>query len=186
MRLLVACSICLVYVFYSTASFAYAKSKSISVNNLSVEVVNREIKVDSEVRYRVDEKVKSALNNGIEIFFGFELELQMQREIWPDTTIAILKQKFRLKYHALSKQYVLVNVDQGQERSFPDLYSAFYYMGRFRNLVLANLDSMELDKQYQVRARARLLSENLPLPLRIKSYFSKDWRPSSGWTVWPM
>ena len=186
MRLLVACSICFVYVLYNFVPLAHADSRFITVNKLSVEVVDQEIMVDSEVRFRVDEKVKAALSNGVDINFILELELRLQREIWPDSTLATQARKFRLKYHALSNQYILVNLNEDKERSFPDLYSAFFHMGRFRNLALTGLHVVELKQQYYIRARARLVSEDLPLPLRIKSYFSRDWRPSSGWTVWPM
>jgi len=186
MRLLAACSICVVYAFSFCQLVAHASSHSISVNGLSIEIIDQEINVDCEVQYTVDDKVKAALSNGIEVSFIFELELRLDREIWPDSTVVALAREFRVKYHALSKQYVMVETDNNFERSFPDLYSAFFYQGHLRNVVLANIDVLALNQQYYVRARARLLSENLPLPLRIKSYFSEDWRPSSGWTIWPM
>ena len=186
MRLLVACSICFIYVLITCPPIAHASNTSISVSELLVEVVDREIIIDCSVKYVVDDKVKTALSNGIEVSFVLELELKMDREIWPDTEVAKLIREFRLKYHALSKQYVLFDVQNNIERSFPDLSSAFHHFGRLRKLALANIDILELDQQYYVRARARLLPEKLPLPLRIKSYFSADWRPSSGWTIWPM
>ena len=186
MRLLVACSLCLFYVLNSAHFFAYAAINNISVKELLIEIVERNIHIDCEVEYGVDKKVKSALRNGIEVTFALELQLQLDHEIWLDTTVTSLVREFRLKYHALSKQYVLKDVEKGHERSFPDLYSAFFYMGNMRELMLANIDVLELDQKYYVRARARLLTEKLPLPLRVKSYFSQDWRPSSGWTIWPM
>lgn len=186
MRLLVACSICAIYVLTIYSSTAHASTNDISVKELLVEIVDREITVDCSVKFTVDDKVKSALSNGIEVSFILNLELRMERDIWIDATVAEFAREFRLKYHALSKQYVMIDVESEEERSFPDLYSAFYYMGRMHKVILANIDILELDHQYYVRARARLQSEKLPLPLRIKSYFSPDWRPSSGWTSWPM
>ena len=186
MRLLVACSICLIYVLTTNQLVAYASSDQISVNELLIEIVDRDIKVDCKVKYAVDDRVKVALNNGIEMLFSVDFELQLERQNWLDTKISSLAREFRLKYHALSKQYVLINVEKDYERSFPNLNSAFSYMGRLDDIALASIDVLELDQQYYVRARARLVSESLPLPLRIKSYFSPAWRPSSGWTIWPM
>ena len=186
MRLLVACSICVIYVLMICSSIAHASTNNIEIKELSVEIVDREIKVDSKVSYALDSKIKNAISNGIEVSFIFDLELRMERKIWPDTVIAALTREFRIKYHALSKQYVMVDVETKQERSFPDLYSAFYFIGHLRKLHLASIDAVELNQQYYIRARARLQTEKLPLPLRIKSYFSSDWRPSSGWTAWPM
>ena len=68
----------------------------------------------------------------------------------------------------------------------PDLYSAFYFQSRIKNIELADIGSLDLEQKYFVRVRARLASEMLPLPLRIKSYFTREWRPTSGWTIWPM
>ena len=186
MRLLVACSAYLIYVLSTYQYVAHASTEYISVNEVQIEIVEHEINIDCKVRYAVDEAVKAALSNGIEVSFTLELQLQRNQANWLDTTIASLMREFRLKYHALSKQYVLIEVEQEYERSFPDLYSAFSYMGQLHNIVLANIDVLELNQIYYVRARARLVSENLPLPLRIKSYFSPAWRPTSGWTTWPM
>lgn len=186
MRLLAACSICVIYVLTNYSSDAYASADTISIRELLVEIVDREINVDCRIKFAVDDKIKTAIGNGIEVSFILDLELRMEREIWLDATVAELRREFRIKYHALSKQYVMVDEDSGQERSFPDLYSAFFFIGNIRKNPLATIDVLELEQQYYIRARARLQTEKLPLPLRIKSYFSPDWRPSSGWTAWPM
>lgn len=186
MRLLVACSVYFAYVLSSYQFVAHASAEYISVNDVLIEIVDRKINIDCKVKYAVDETVRTALSNGIEVSFILELQLQLQRANWLDETVASLVREFRLKYHALSKQYVLIDVGKDYERSFPDLYSAFSYMGQLRDVVLASIDVLELNQQYYIRARARLVSENLPLPLRIKSYFSSAWRPTSGWTTWPM
>jgi hypothetical protein len=126
------------------------------------------------------------LRNGIEMSFLLEIELRQENIYWIDPLISQLQRKFRVKYHALAKQFVMVDMGNKKERSFPDLYSAFYYQRQIRNAELASIGSLDLAKEYYIRARARLVSEDLPLPLRIKSYVSTGWRPSSGWTVWPM
>ena len=186
MRLLAACSACIIYLLIHYSSVAHASADSISIKELSIEIVDSDIKVDCRIKYVLDDKIKSAISNGIEVSFIVDIELRKERELWLDTSVAELSREFRIKYHALSKQYVMVDTKNGHERSFPDFYSAFYFIGRLRNNHLATIDILELDQQYYVRARARLQAEKLPLPLRIKSYFSPDWRPSSGWTSWPM
>ena len=186
MRLLAACGVSLFCMLTNILSIALATPDSILIEELTVDVVDSDIHVDCSINYVVDDKIKTAISNGIEISFVLDLELKMQREIWPDTTVAQFSRVFYIKYHALSKQFVMVDMKNGYERSFPDLYSAFYFMGNLHNNRLGSIDTLELEHQYYIRARARLQSEMLPLPLRIKSYFSPVWRPSSGWTSWPM
>ena len=45
---------------------------------------------------------------------------------------------------------------------------------------------LEEQENYVVQLRSRLLSSELPLPLRMKSYFSPKWRLDSGWYQWPL
>jgi len=162
-----------------------SQSHSIVIKDLTTTVLDDQIKVDCEVSYRLDGGVKEALSNGIEMTFRLEIELVEDTPFWVDDIHSSIKREFKVKYHALSKQYVMKDVSSDVERSFPDLYSAFYYQRRLYNAILTNYDSSPAN-EYYLRARARLVSEDLPLPLRIKSYLSSSWRLSSGWTIWPM
>ena len=163
-----------------------AQNESIEIKDLHTVVVNDQIKVNCEVSYSLEDSLKAALSNGIEMSFRLEIELRQKTPYWLDITQAKLEREFTVKYHALSKQYVMQDAGSDVERSFPDLYSAFYYQRRLHNAVLANSEVLQAQQQYYMRARARLISEQLALPLRIKSYFSAAWRPNSGWTEWPM
>ena len=185
MRLQALSSYLLIYFLTLGLSFASPR-ESISVHEVSVSVIDKKIIVDCEVQYGLDGQVKEALRNGIEMMFILEIELKHDNPYWVDQKLSSLQREFKIKYHALSKQYVMTETDNEIERSFPDLYSAFYFQKRLHNAELASVESLDLEQEYYLRARARLVSEKLPLPLRIKSYVSASWRPSSGWTVWPM
>lgn len=171
-------------VFLSLSS--EAQQKAIVIKDLHSRIIDNHIKVNCDVSYRLEDSVKEALSNGIEMSFRLEIELMQQNPYWLDNTQARIEREFIVKYHALSKQFVMKDAGSDIERSFPDLYSAFYYQRRLHNAILAQEDKLESEQHLYLRARARLLSEQLPLPLRIKSYLSSDWRPSSGWTIWPM
>jgi len=185
MRLLASFGLLFIIVFQLYPSSVLA-DESITVRDLSSNVTGKKIRVNCEIQYGLDDRVKEALRNGIEMSFLLEIELRQEAIYWIDPLVSKFRREFQVKYHALSKQFVMVEIGSFKERSFPDLYSAFYYQRRVRNAELANIDSLDLEQEYYIRARARLISENLPLPLRIKSYVSTGWRPSSGWTVWPM
>ncbi|MDW3095984.1 MAG: DUF4390 domain-containing protein [Gammaproteobacteria bacterium] len=185
MRLLSLPSFLFIFSIALCCTSAWAE-KGIRVNDLSSSVVDKKIRVDCEIHYGLSDKVKEALRNGIEMSFLLEVELRQESLYWLDPLVNNLFREFRVKYHALSKQFVMIEMGSHKERSFPDLYSAFYYQRKIHNAELASIDSLDVKHEYYIRARARLLSEKLPLPLRIKSYVSSSWRPSSGWTVWPM
>ncbi|MEM7303951.1 MAG: DUF4390 domain-containing protein [Pseudomonadota bacterium] len=159
-------------------------SSGINVDDVSVKVAERIVTVDCDFTYEVDNNVESALSNGVEIAFVVDVELVEENIYWLNRNVGSFSYVFFLKYHALSQQFILR--DHNSEQSFPDLYSAFYFQSRIQDIEIANVDSLDLDQKYFIKARARLASEMLPLPLRIKSYFSSEWRPTSGWTIWPM
>lgn len=163
-----------------------SQNDSIDITQLTTKVDDKQIRIDCEVSYRLDDSVKEALSNGIEMTFRLEIELMQESIYWIDNIHADLIREFKVKYHALSKQYVMRDAGSDVERSFPDLYSAFYYQRRLHNANLSDVESLQPQNKYYLRARARLVSEALPLPLRIKSYLSRAWRPSSGWTIWPI
>lgn len=171
---------CLFYLF----SFSSQADTGMTIDDVSVRILDRVIMVDCDVNYQVDPKVEDALTNGVEVAFILDIELIEENKYWLNKGVGKFSYIFFIKYHALSQQYILK--DKNNERSFPDLYSAFYFQSRVKNIELGNIDSLDLERKYFVRARARLASEILPLPLRIKSYFANEWRPTSGWTIWPM
>lgn len=185
MQLLARCVLTTLTILLCGASPAWSEN-SIKITELLSSRYDNLLKVQCEIQYQLDDKVKEALRNGIEMTFKIEIELMQSKPLLLDKTQSRFNREFKVKYHALSKQFVMKVTDSDIERSFPDLYSAFYYQRYFHNAPLADLSMILKDKKYYIRARARLASEQLPLPLRIKSYLSKGWRPSSGWTLWPI
>ena len=185
MRLFAANSVLVIFLCNICFSSAYSHD-NISVSNLSVTLAEEKIQVNCEVLYSVHQQVREALGNGIEMTFALEIELRRKKPGWFDPHLGSLQHVFKIKYHALSKQYVMREAGSLVERSFPDLYSAFFYQRQLQQATLADAEILSKDQKYYLRARARLVSESLPLPLRIKSYLSANWRPSSGWTLWPM
>ncbi len=185
MRLLISQRSILVIVLTIFSSSVYA-ANGIDILDLSTKVVEQKILIECDMKYALDDRIKEALRNGIKMSFLLEIELRQDNTYWLDPVINKLQKEFRVKYHALSKQYILVETDSEKERSFSDLYSAFYYLSRIRDVELGSINGLNVENEYYIRARVRLVTEELPLPLRIKSYVSSSWRPASGWTLWPM
>ena len=175
----------ILFFLFTASTVSYAQA-DIVISELNVEQVDDEILVACVVNYDIHDKVEIALDNGIQMTFSLLIELRQDRGYWPDATVATVNKSFNVKYHALSEHYVVMDVDNAVEKSFPRLRDAFVNQGQFENISLASLGLLLDEEEYYVRAKAFLSSENLPLPLRVKSYFSADWRPSSGWTRWPI
>lgn len=156
----------------------------IKIEKLVTKKYEQSIHVSCEVSYYLHDKVKEALANGIMMSFVTDLELIENTPNWFNQVQARYQKVFSIKYHALSKQFVVSM--NGEDRSYPDLFSVFYQQTRLCDFRIGPISVTQFSESVYVRAKVRLLTEALPLPLRVKSYLSKDWRPSSGWTVWPM
>ena len=174
----------LMCIFATHASLA--KSSGIEVNYLNVIELNNELRLDAEIAYELNSEIREALMNGISLIFQVEVQLVSSKEWRLDKIISSIVKTHLLKYHALSKQFILENLETGKSDSFPDLESVLLHQGRVSAVHVAEMGSLNSQENYIVQMRSRLLTNKLPLPLRMKSYFSPKWRLNSGWHEWPL
>jgi hypothetical protein len=142
--------------------------------------------LDCETDVDLPDSIREALEKGVGIEFVMEIRLRDKIKYWPNPEIGDLKYVFQVKYHALSKQYIVTSNRGKLRAAYPDLYSAFRGKSHIAPLRLILSEPLAPDKTYYLEAVFRMRTETLPLPLRMKSYFYKEWRPSSGWTTWPI
>ena len=163
---------------------ARAKTRAIEINYLNITELNNELRLDAEIAYELNSEVREALINGIPLMFQVEVQVvYLQKWLW-DKVITTAVKTHSLKYHILSKQFVLENLETGESDSFPDLESVLTQQGRVSAMRISEADYLNQKKTYVVKLRSQLLTNKLPLPLRMKSYFSPKWRLDSGWYQW--
>jgi hypothetical protein len=164
----------------------WSKTRAIEVNYLNVTELNDELRLDAEIAYQLNSEVREALVNGIPLLFQVEVQVvSLQKWVWDKVVTTIVKTHL-LQYHILSKQYVLENLETGESDSFPDLESVLVQQGRVSAMYIAESNFLNDQENYVVQLRSQLLTRKLPLPLRMKSYFSPKWRLDSGWYEWPL
>jgi hypothetical protein len=164
----------------------WSKTRAIEVNYLNVTELNDELRLDAEIAYQLNSEVREALVNGIPLLFQVEVQVvSLQKWVWDKVVTTIVKTHL-LQYHILSKQYVLENLETGESDSFPDLESVLVQQGRVSAMYIAESNFLNDQENYVVQLRSQLLTSKLPLPLRMKSYFSPKWRLDSGWYEWPL
>ena len=64
--------------------------------------------------------------------------------------------------------------------------AALYALGEIGDLPLVARDKLTPGEAYQLRLRADLEIEALPLPLQPLAYLGRGWRLTTGWTQWPL
>ncbi len=142
--------------------------------------------LNAQLKLRFPDGPLDALQNGVPLIVDLDIQVFRQREWLWDEIAAQLQQRFRLEYHALSRQYVISNLNSGELRSFSDLKLAIDFLSRIQGFPLLDAGLLPRGGSYLVRMRATLDIEALPVPLQLVAYLSPEWRISSEWYTWPL
>jgi hypothetical protein len=129
---------------------------------------------------------KEALENGIPLVF--ELQIQtLEKHVWFwDIVVAEYKQVRQVQLHALSRSYLVKDLDTGAQRSYLKLEDALQAAGFLHNFPVLDFGLMQKDQIYSVRLRGSLDIEALPTPVRLLAYVSSAWDMDSEWYQWQL
>lgn len=152
--------------------------------NASVREVDNVYRLDAVARLRLTAPVREALDNGVDLTIAWEIEINRHNDWWLDSDVAHLVQRYRLSFHELSLQYVVTNLNTGQQRSYTRLQSALNRIGMLIGFPLIDRVLLDDGGRYSGHVRVRLLQEELPLPLRAVALFSGAWNLESEWYQW--
>jgi hypothetical protein len=135
---------------------------------------------------RLSKCAVDALQSGIPLVIEIQIQvLEVRSWMW-DSVFAELIQRRQLQYHALSRRYLLKNLNTGVQQSFSELPDALRAMGTIRNLPMLDHRLLTLGKDYAVRMRVLLDTEALPVPMRLWVYVSSAWDTDTKWYEWPL
>ena len=155
-------------------SFALqAWAEGIQVKNAELIPADNNYQLDADFELDFSPEVEAALSKGVQLSFLIEFQLVQPREYWFDDEITTKSQLIQLRYHALSRQY-LINVDQHQ-KSFATLDEAVDELSRLRDWdVLSKTDIVKGDN-YVANLRFRLDHSRLPKALQVEALSSEKW-----------
>ncbi|NOY73249.1 MAG: DUF4390 domain-containing protein [Gammaproteobacteria bacterium] len=142
--------------------------------------------VDVTLTSVLSDKAIEALHKGVALTLVLDVEVTRSRRYWPDKQVASLAQRYVLRYHALSDQYLIENLNSGVKESFSSLQVALDLIGDIHDLPILDRRSIQPTERYYARARIRLDLDALPVPLRMFAYFISEWQLSSDWYIWTL
>ncbi len=167
-----------------TPMSAHAKLGGIEILSVDPNWAEGVYQVNAIIVYELSTEALDALESGVPLTFSVDVVILRSRKYWLDEKVAVLKQQFQLRYHALSDQYILANLNSGAINSFPTLKGALTVMGSMVDLPLFDDKLLNPSLAYFGRMRARLDIDSLPAPLRILAYVKAGWRLTSDWFTW--
>lgn len=136
--------------------------------------------LNADLDYKLTEETVKALNSGVPLTLVLSVEVDQERWYW-DKNIALLKQRYRLRYYSLTSQYRLTYLNTGIQENFSDLADVLKMLNRLKDFPLLDEALIENEEGYWVYLRILLDIEALPAPLRPTAYFSSQWHLVSDW-----
>lgn len=132
------------------------------------------------------ESAVEALTSGVTMNLELQIDVSRSRLYVWDSTVAGLRQRYQLSWHALTQRFVVLNVNSGERTSYADLESAVAALARVDNLPVIDAALLVPDSRYTVGLKATLDVREMIGPLRFLTFFWGDWRVSSDWYTWPL
>ena len=163
---------------------AGAMARGVTITSGTATFEDAHLVVSLQASITLNENVEEALDNGITLFFEAETRILRERRLWPDTQMLRASNRFALSRHALSNRYALTDLASGQSRTFKTLQEALLVLGDLQRVLVADEGVLPQQEVYLARARFRLITEELPAPMRPLVWISPSWWVSSPWYEW--
>jgi len=142
--------------------------------------------LNARVDYPLGEAVVEALQSGVTLTLLLEIEVERERTLLWDAELTRLSQRYELRYHALTRRYLVKNLSTGVQQAFPAQEAALSALGEVKDVPLLDEHLLTPGANYNARLRARLDHSSLPAPLRLTALLSPAWQTSSEWYTWPL
>jgi hypothetical protein len=130
----------------------------------------------------INDEMLQGLHNGIPIHFTFLVELNKVQKNWPDLQLASLKLHHTLTYDTLQENYRVEASEKKQKsESFRELSEAIKAMNEINGLQVVELSQLIPETSYQLRLKAILYENNLPMKLHRIIPFTSWWNVETDW-----
>lgn len=140
--------------------------------------------LEADMHLDLDEDAANALINGVPLVLKIEIEVSRERSLLWDPTVAELTQSYKLSYHALSRRYIVSNLNSGRQASFGSYQAALAHLGYIQSLPIIDASLLSPDERYDIRMRALLNIQIVPTGFQlITSLFSGE-EQASDWYQW--
>jgi hypothetical protein len=154
------------------------------VRSASTQQVRGVHTLDARLQLVLSSEALAALSSGVPLTIELQLEvIRVRRFVWDDAE-AELALRYELEYRPLSQRYIVRNLNSGEQDSFATLYSALNNLGRVQGLPIIDDALLEPGKDYRVRLRAMLNTQQYSAPLRLLFFWRSEWQLQSEWFEW--
>jgi len=168
------------------ATPAHADGPGFRILQVETRLVDGVYRLEARAHLDLSRSVRSALESGVPLGLLYRFRILRPRDYLWDQQVAELNQRFRIEYHALSKRYVLVNVNTGAGQAFSSLTDALEPLEHLRDFPLIDAEILPPGPRYVGEMEVLLDSDALPVPLRLQTWVNNAWRLDSKPLRWSL
>jgi hypothetical protein len=156
------------------------------VRSATTEMNNGVHTLDARLQLVLSSEALAALESGVTLTIELQLEVIRTRRWFTDALEAELAVRYELEYRPLSQRYIVRNLNSGEQDSFATLYSALNSLGRVQNLPVIDDALLNPGRDYRIRLRAMLNTQQYPATLRLLFFWRGQWQLQSEWFEWSL
>ena len=154
------------------------------VRSASTQSVDGVHTLDARLQLVLSSEALAALESGVTLTIEMQLQVIRIKRFLVDSVDAELAVRYELEFRPLSQRYIVKNLNSGNQDSFATLYSALNSLGRVQGLPLIDDALLLPDREYRLRLRAMLNTQQYPAPLRLLFFWRGQWQLQSEWFEW--
>ena len=155
-----------------------------SVSEAGARLDNGVFQINADIDFDFSDKAREALDNGVPLTLVVDVRVVREDAWFWESDVVRKAWRYELRYHPLAGFYSVASPDTGIQERFATREAAQSALGRLHSIDVVDETELEADQIYQMKLRAYLDIESLPLPLRPLAYVSPGWNLSTGWSRW--
>jgi hypothetical protein len=144
------------------------------------------LQLNVHVQYPINDRIRSALQDGVTLAFDVELNITRHRRLWWNAGVLEMTLRRELTYHAVTGRYVLRDDQGAEQESFPTLEEAIDRLGRIEDLPILIESQLRGEGPWQMAVRAGVRRGRLSDTMRALMFWSDDWHRNSDWYTWTL
>lgn len=136
--------------------------------------------LNTEIEITFSDAINQVLLKGFKLHYVLEFQLSVARKYWFNDEIITVTRPIDISYHALSRQYILM--EGNQRKSFSQLSSLAEELSTLTPLTVLSMTLLEPDQPYIAAVLMRLDYRKLPSTIRQSA--KQSWQMTSQRAQW--
>lgn len=166
------------------AGAADSEPGGFAIRTAYTELLNGVYYLNADVDLSLSDDAVNALENGLPLTVVLQIEIIKHHSWWWDKKVASLEQRYQISFHALTRRFIITNLNSGDQQSFANYRDAITNLGQVSDLPVIDANLLQPGARYDIRMRAALDIKDFPGPLQLIASLFKGWDLTSDWYEW--